>query len=1217
MISFLIGIITAAIVFYMSMIYGNAALALLGCFMCVFMVLTFIALLVKAHRAVAAINIPIAIATQGESIRVSLSCRLKEAGFDGVKYRVTVKNNLSGEKSTKWLSGGSDFLYSVNLCGNYEFELVRIKLYDFSRLFYVTKRVKKYANVEVMPQIDEIPVRITDRVRNFFGDSDIYDDLRPGYDPSEMFDVREFQNGDRLQSVHWKLSARTDELMVKENSLPKACAVAIVADLKGIKKGRQADAFMKLLVSLSFSLMDQKCSHYVAWYDTAINDIVRARVDDEEGFYIFLNSFLKIKPDTKNDALFLYEEKYRAEKLVCLLSVDGRLQIKRGEEIVGRADEKTRLSFRKSRWQRSDTNEIKPDYNNAFTVLGVLLTELANAAASVLLTVCAVSVVNTTVSHVRCPYYVYVWLFIFSVISGFINRLTSLDTRKWVRHAINTGLLLVFLLGVFIANWQAAEHIKDGFLYVKGRYLEIINVYYGTSFVCPKGDKAFAGAFVGFVSFIVMLLLVTLAVQIKRRRMLTLFPTLMLAVQLCIGKSPSVSEVVMLTLCTLWCLIADGNARTVAGYDANGSAQGNEVLRIASSFLYMAAVSAILFICVFTFKPLADTLADKKPQMLAFQKDLEGSVKSFFSVGIDLQDGTVSNHYPSYSEKTVMTIEAKAGVPSNIYLRSFYGDTYENGRWIKKSDFSGMEKEYHDASRMTAWQTTIGLATLLDGYYDDETNPATEKYTITMKKLSTKYTYLPYCIDPYSIDAKGDIDFEEDFFITKDKGTKTIEVSACPGFFDGSLETSSLEPEQPLEVNNDFYAAYNNYVMENYTAKQGGDGIVAEDAKWLLRTGQLTSNMMYTGYIRENDANRIAAAQLVQQFLTSKAFKYSKNPPSTGGKDVVENFLSNSRQGFCVHFASAGTMILRQMGVPCRYVSGYCAKEDSFKSGENDEDICEVKDSQSHAWVEIYLDDFGWIPVEMTPGYFEYVTGENPFDYIGVNGKKTNTGAAYNDSEHMNDTAADEDKLDEDAANEDTKNTDAENDDTAKDDTSKAAANSTSGDGSEKAYGSQSGADKRTDAQNLKTRPHIPPVILKTSLCVIFLTALTAIIVYIKRRRNILWEARLAKRVKKGRYSRAAIMINNRIYKGLGHPSKNRTDELYLANLKEKYCGPDYCGIHWDEYMRIIQKAVYSSEGITEEECFMIVETWRRLEKKDIRHNSQKNMYKNSMINKK
>ena len=40
-------------------------------------------------------------------------------------------------------------------------------------------------------------------------------------------------------------------------------------------------------------------------------------------------------------------------------------------------------------------------------------------------------------------------------------------------------------------------------------------------------------------------------------------------------------------------------------------------------------------------------------------------------------------------------------------------------------------------------------------------------------------------------------------------------------FFDGSLEMSILEPEQPLEVNNDFYAAYNDYVMENYTEKQG------------------------------------------------------------------------------------------------------------------------------------------------------------------------------------------------------------------------------------------------------------------------------------------------------------------------------------------------------------------------------------------------------------
>ena len=147
----------------------------------------------------------------------------------------------------------------------------------------------------------------------------------------------------------------------------------------------------------------------------------------------------------------------------------------------------------------------------------------------------------------------------------------------------------------------------------------------------------------------------------------------------------------------------------------------------------------------------------------------------------------------------------------------------------------------------------------------------------------------------------------------------------------------------------------------------------------------------------------------------------------------------------------------------------------------------------------------------------------------------------------MNDTAADED-----AANEDTKNTDAENDDTAKDDTSKVAANSTSGDGSEKAYSSQSGADKRTDAQNSKTRLHIPPVILKTSLCVIFLTALTAIIVYIKRRRNILWEARLAKRVKKSltkQKGEELMKEEDNILKKVGTENAFRVPEGYFENF--------------------------------------------------------------------
>ena len=94
----------------------------------------------------------------------------------------------------------------------------------------------------------------------------------------------------------------------------------------------------------------------------------------------------------------------------------------------------------------------------------------------------------------------------FPVISGFINRLTSLDTRRWVRHAINYGAAAcISAWSVYCKLAGCRAYKRTAFWYVKGRYLEIINVYYGTSFVCQKGDKAFAGAFVGFVSFIVML----------------------------------------------------------------------------------------------------------------------------------------------------------------------------------------------------------------------------------------------------------------------------------------------------------------------------------------------------------------------------------------------------------------------------------------------------------------------------------------------------------------------------------------------------------------------------------------------------------------------------------------------------------------------------------------------------------------------------------------
>lgn len=101
--------------------------------------------------------------------------------------------------------------------------------------------------------------------------------------------------------------------------------------------------------------------------------------------------------------------------------------------------------------------------------------------------------------------------------------------------------------------------------------------------------------------------------------------------------------------------------------------------------------------------------------------------------------------------------------------------------------------------------------------------------------------------------------------------------------------------------------------------------------------------------------------------------KYTLSPGKTPeGKEFVENFLFDTKQGYCTYFATAATMMFRQMGVPARYVEGYVVKQSDFSknvASKTDDGISiEVKNENAHAWVEIYEQNFGWIPVEVTVG---------------------------------------------------------------------------------------------------------------------------------------------------------------------------------------------------------------------------------------------------------
>ncbi|WP_217473807.1 transglutaminase TgpA family protein [Stutzerimonas stutzeri] len=112
--------------------------------------------------------------------------------------------------------------------------------------------------------------------------------------------------------------------------------------------------------------------------------------------------------------------------------------------------------------------------------------------------------------------------------------------------------------------------------------------------------------------------------------------------------------------------------------------------------------------------------------------------------------------------------------------------------------------------------------------------------------------------------------------------------------------------------------------------------------------------------LRREHASASAIVQTVLRHFNRQPYRYTLKPSAVGA-DIVDGFLFDTQNGFCIHYAGAMTFVLRAAGVPARVVAGYQGGE--LNPAGN---YLTVRQLDAHAWVEYWRPEQGWVAIDPT-----------------------------------------------------------------------------------------------------------------------------------------------------------------------------------------------------------------------------------------------------------
>ena len=214
--------------------------------------------------------------------------------FSGEGKKENIQVTLD-QKSSQNVSCQINSKYS----GNILFKVKSLTLYDYFHLWPLTRKSKQEIRVVVLPETYEIPADIIKENYAINIDSGIYSETIPGDDPSEVFGIREYREGDKPNRIHRKLTLKQEQLMIKEFSDPVKEVIAVFLDLncgeKYEKRLRLVDGLLDCVMSVTYNLLLNEHRFKVAWYENEKGEDREISIQTEAECLAAMGLLLKMK----------------------------------------------------------------------------------------------------------------------------------------------------------------------------------------------------------------------------------------------------------------------------------------------------------------------------------------------------------------------------------------------------------------------------------------------------------------------------------------------------------------------------------------------------------------------------------------------------------------------------------------------------------------------------------------------------------------------------------------------------------------------------------------------------------------------------------------------------------------------------------------------------------------------------------------------------------